>query len=206
VYLIFNEAYRGRTDLGAEAIRLGRLLVDLLPGQPEPRGLLALMLIHHARREARFAGEDLVLLQDQDRSLWDLGLIEQGRVLLDRALALGGRGPYVMQAVIASLQSRDPINWAQIANMYRRLFEVTRSPVVQLNRAAAIAETGDNATALEIIDGLDLDEYQYLHSTRGELLWRLDRLDEARAAFSRALDLAGSPPEQRFLAHRLEQI
>jgi RNA polymerase sigma-70 factor, ECF subfamily len=205
VYLIYNEGYRGRVDLGAEAIRLGRSLAALMPDEPEAHGLLALMMIHHARRRARFSGEDLVLLDDQDRSLWDAGQIAAGRAVLDRAIALGGADAYVVQAVIASLQTREEIDWPQVAEMYRRLVELTGSPVVELNRAVAVAQAGDPAAALGAVDRLDLDGYLYFHSTRGELLRRLDRDDEARAAYRRALDLATSTPERRFLTRRLEE-
>jgi RNA polymerase sigma-70 factor (ECF subfamily) len=209
LYLIFNEGYSGRLDLGAEAIRLGQVLVGLMPDEPEAYGLLALMMLHHARRRARFAGadgEDLVLLEDQDRSLWDHEQIAAGRALLDRALALGGRGAYVVQAAIASLQAAEPIDWPQIAGMYRRLVELTGSPVVELNRAVAIAQAGRPAAALAVVDALDLDGYLYVHSTRGELLRRLGRDDEARAAYRRALELATSTPERRFLTRRLEEF
>ena len=194
IYLIYNEGYRGRVDLGAEAIRLGRVLAALMPDEPEAHGLLALMMIHHARRRARFSGEDLVLLDDQDRSLWDMGQIAAGRAVLDRALALGGRGAYVVQAVIASLQTRERIDWPQIAEMYRRLVELTGSPVVELNRAVAVAQAGDPAAALRAVDRLDLDGYLYFHSTRGELLRRLGRDAEAKAAYRRVLELATSTP------------
>jgi RNA polymerase sigma factor (sigma-70 family) len=205
IYLIYNEGYRGRVDLGAEAIRLGRVLAALIPDEPEVHGLLALMMIHHARRRARFSGEDLVLLDDQDRSLWDLRQIAAGRAVLDRSIALGGRGAYAVQAVIASLQTRERIDWPQVAEMYRRLVELTGSPVVELNRAVALAQAGDPAAALRVVDRLDLDGYLYFHSTRGELLRRLGRDEEARAAYRRALDLATSTPERRFLTRRLQQ-
>ncbi|MGP4114914.1 RNA polymerase sigma factor [Streptomyces sp. 4N509B] len=206
VYLIYNEGYSGRVDLGAEAIRLGNVLAALMPEQPEAHGLLALMTLHHARRRARFSGDDLVLLEDQDRSLWDLDRIAAGRAALDRAIALGGRGPYVVQAAIASLQTRVPIDWPRVAELYRRLVELTGSPVVELNRAAALAQAGEPAEALRAVDRLDLDAYLYYHSTRGELLRRLGRDDEARAAYRRALALATSTPERRFLTRRLEEF
>ena len=206
IYLIYNEGYRGRVDLGAEAIRLGQVLVALMPDEPEAHGLLALMMIHHARRRARFSGEDLVLLEDQDRSLWDMPQIAAGRAVLDRAIALGGRGAYVVQAVIASLQTRERIDWPQVAETYRRLVELTGSPVVELNRAVALAQAGEPAAALRAVDRLDLDGYLYFHSTRGELLRRLGRDGEARAAYRRALELATSTPERRFLARRLEHL
>jgi RNA polymerase sigma-70 factor (ECF subfamily) len=206
IYLIYNEGYSGRVDLGAEAIRLGRVLAALMPDEPEAHGLLALMMIHHARRRARFSGEDLVLLEDQDRSLWDMGQIAAGRAVLDRAVALGGRGAYVIQAAIASLQTAEQIDWPQVAELYRRLAELTGSAVVELNRAVALAQAGDPAAALRAVDRLDLDGYLYFHSTRGELLRRLGRDDEARVAYQRALELATSIPERRFLARRLEQL
>jgi RNA polymerase sigma-70 factor (ECF subfamily) len=206
VYLIYNEGYSGRVDLAAEALRLGTLLGALLPDEPEVQALQALMLIHHARRDARFAGDDLVLLDEQDRSLWDHGQIETGRRLLDRAIALRGRGPFVLQAAIASLQASDPIDWHEVVQLYERLAEVTRSPVVELNRAVAIAEAGDPVQALELVERLELDDYQYLHSTRAELLRRLGRTDDARAAYERALALARSQPERRFLERRIAAL
>jgi RNA polymerase sigma-70 factor, ECF subfamily len=203
VYLIYNEGYSGRLDLAAEAIGLGRVLASLMADEAEVHGLLALMLIHHARREARFAGGELVLLEDQDRTLWDSEEIAAGRRALDRAIALRGRGAYTLQAAITSLQAGEPVDWAEIAQLYERLFALTRSPVVELNRAVAVAEAGGTARALEIVEGLDLDGYQYLHSTRGELLRRLGRHAEARAAYERALALARSEPDRRFLAGRI---
>jgi RNA polymerase sigma-70 factor (ECF subfamily) len=206
IYLIYNEGYSGRVDLGAEAIRLGRVLVSLMPNQSEPQGLLALMMIHHARRRARFAGDDLVLLEDQDRSLWDADAIATARAVLDQAIAAGGAGPYVLQAVIASLQTRDHVDWPAVAATYQRLAELTGSPVVELNHAAALAQAGDPGTALEAVDRLDLGGYLYFHSTRGELLRRLGRGNEAREAYRRALELATSTPERRFLQRRLEEV
>ncbi|MBV9940600.1 MAG: RNA polymerase subunit sigma-24, partial [Solirubrobacterales bacterium] len=208
VYLIYNEGYSGRVDLAAEAIRLGRLLAQLMPDEPEVHGLLALMLIHHARRHARFAGQDLVLLEDQDRSLWDAQEIGMGRRTLGRAIALRGRGPYVLQAAIAALQIEEQIDWAQVAALYAELAQATRSPVVELNRAVALAQAGDTEDALVLVDRLreSLDDYQYLHSTRAELLRRLARPEEARGAFARALALARSEPERRFLERRIAEL
>lgn len=206
VYLIFNEGYSGRVDLAAEAVRLGRLLVALMPDEPEAHGLLALMLIHDARRRARFSGQDLVLLEDQDRALWDRSGISAGRQALDRAIALRGRGNYVLQAAIASLQAEEQIDWTEVAALYERLSALTGSPVVELNRAVSVAQAGHTEQALEIVAGLDLPDYPYLHSTRGELMRRLGRREEARAAFERALALTGSGPEQRFLARRLAEL
>jgi RNA polymerase sigma-70 factor (ECF subfamily) len=208
VYLIYNEGYSGRIDLASEAIRLGRVLAALMPDEPEVHGLLALLQIQHARREARFSGDELVLLEDQDRSLWDAEKIAAGRTALERALALRGRGPYVLQAAISSLQAEERIDWNEVAALYGRLAQITHSPVVELNRAVAVAQAGATEQALEIVDGLDLDldDYQYLHSTRGELLRRLGRTVEARAAYERAFALARSEPERRFLAGRIAEL
>jgi RNA polymerase sigma-70 factor, ECF subfamily len=206
VYLIFNEGYGGRGDLAAEAIRLGRALAELMPDEPEVHGLLALMLINDARREARFADDTIVLLRDQDRSLWDLDEIAQGRAALDRVFALGGRGLYALQAAIASLHADDPQDWPQLVALYGELARRTGSPVVELNRAAALAEAGQVETALELVDGLELESYHYLHATRAELLRRLDRLEEARAAYARALELVHSDAERRFLEQRLAEL
>ena len=206
IYLIYNEGYSGRVDLAAEAIRLGRVLASLMPDEPEVHAVLALMLIHHARRRTRFSDGELVLLADQDRSLWDAPEIAAGRGVLDRAIALRGRGPYVLQAAIASLQAEEPIDWTEIAGLYGRLVEMTGSPVVELNRAVAVAETGSTEQALEIVERLDLADYQYLHSTRAELLRRLGRTEDARAAFEHALELASSEPDRRFLARRIAEL
>ncbi len=206
VYLIFNEGYGGRGDLAAEAIRLGRALVELMPDEPEAHGLLALMLVNDARRDARFAAGTVVLLRDQDRSLWDLGQIAAGRVALDRALALGGRGPYVLQAAIATLHADEPADWPQIAALYGELARITGSPVVELNHAAAVAEAGEVEAALALVERLDLDGYHYLHATRAELLRRLDRTDDARAAYNRALELVHADAERRFLEQRLAEL
>jgi RNA polymerase sigma-70 factor (ECF subfamily) len=209
VYLIYNEGYSDpptRIDLAIEAIRLGRVLAALMPDEPEVHGLLALMLIHHARRDARFTGEELVLLEEQDRSLWDFQEIATGRDALDRAIALRGRGPYVLQAAIASLQTEERIDWNEVGALYGQLAQITHSPVVELNRAVAVAQAGSTEQALEIVEELDLGEYRYLHSTRGELLRRLGRTDEAREAFQRALDLAGPEREKRFLERRIAEL
>ena len=206
VYLIFNEGYGGRGELAAEAIRLGRALAELMPDEPEVRGLLALMLLNDARRDARFADDTLVLLRDQDRSLWDLEQIEEGRAELDCALALRGRGPYVLQAALASLHADDPQDWPQIAALYGELARLTGSPVVELNQAAAMAEAGDVEAGLALVDRLDLEGYHYLHATRAELLRRLDRTDAARLAYDRALELVHSDPERRFLERRLAEL
>ena len=206
LYLIFNEGYGGRGDLSSEAIRLASVLTTLMPEEPEVQALLALMLLHDARRAARFLDDELVLLQDQDRTRWDHGQIRRGRRVLDRALALGGRGPYVVQARIASLQAEEGLDWDAIAALYGELADLTGSPVVELNRAVAVAETDGAEAALAIVDRLDLEQYLYLHSTRAELLRRLGRSDEARAAYGRALDLAHARPERRFLERRLTEL
>ena len=206
VYLIFNEGYGGRGDLAAEAIRLGRALAELMPDEPEVHGLLALMLVNDGRRKARFADETVVLLRDQDRSLWNLEQIAEGQAVLDRALALGGRGPYVLQAAIAILHMDEPQDWPQLAALYGELARLTASPVVELNRAVAIAEAGDVEAALALVERLELDRYHYLHATHAELLRRLDRVDEARAAYERALELVQSDAERRFLERRLAEL
>jgi RNA polymerase sigma-70 factor (ECF subfamily) len=221
VYLIFNEGYSGPRQpagsLASEAIRLGRVLAALLPAEPEVLGLLALMLLHDARREARFDGQDLVLLPDQDQARWDWRQITEARDLLARAWsgsalldpalqqAPAARGPYALQAAIASLQAETPLDWPQVAALYGELADRTGSDVVRLNRAVAIAEAGDPAAALAVVDGLDLPGYQYWHSTRAELLRRLGRTAEARAAYHEALALARTVPERRFLERRIAE-
>jgi RNA polymerase sigma-70 factor, ECF subfamily len=209
VYLIFNQGYSSpptHGDLAAEAIRLGRALAELMPDEPEVHGLLAMMQLHDARRAARVRDGDLVLLDEQDRTRWDAGQIASGRALLDRALALHGRGPYVVQAAIAALHADEPRDWAQIAALYGELAHLTGSPVVELSRAVAVAEAGDPAAGLTIADALALDEYHYLHATRGELLRRLGRDAEARAAFRRALALVHDDAERRLLERRLAEL
>jgi RNA polymerase sigma-70 factor (ECF subfamily) len=206
VYLIFNEGYGGRGELAVEAIRLGRALTELMPDEPEVHALLALMLMNDARREARFADGAVVLLRDQDRSLWNDHEIAAGRAALERALALGGRGPYLLQAAIASLHLDEPQDWPQLAALYGELARVTGSEVVELNRAAAMAEAGNVEAALELVDRLELDRYHYLHATRAELLRRLDRVDDARLAYDRALELVHSDAERRFLEQRLAEL
>jgi RNA polymerase sigma-70 factor, ECF subfamily len=177
-----------------------------MPDEPEVHGLLALMLLNDARRDARFVDGTVVLLRDQDRSLWDHDQIAEGRTILDRAVALGGRGPYVVQAALAVLHADDPQDWPQIAALYGELARLTGSPVVELNRAAAVAEAGDVEAALAIVERLELDRYHYLHSTRAELLRRLDRTEDARAAYERALELVHSDAERRFLEQRLAEL
>jgi RNA polymerase sigma-70 factor, ECF subfamily len=203
VYLIFNEGYAGRVDLASEAMGLGRALTELMPDEPETHALLALMLLHDARRDARFRGGELVLLDDQDRTLWHEDQLAEGRASLDRALALQGRGPYVLQAAIAALHVEDPRDRRQIAALYGELSRLTGSAVVELNRAVAVAEADGPAAGLALLDTLELDDYRYLHAARAELLRRLDRRDEARAAYARALELAPDGAERRHLERRL---
>jgi RNA polymerase sigma-70 factor (ECF subfamily) len=206
VYLVFNEGYGGRGDLAAEAIRLGRALAELMPDEPEVQGLLALMLLLDARRAARFHDGELVLLADQDPTLLDADEIAEGRTVLDRAVALLGRGPYVVQAAIASLHADEPRDWAQIAALYGQLARLTDSPVVELNRAVAVAEAEGPEAGLAIVDRLPLDDFRYLHATRGELLRRLGRTDEAVAAYRRALALVHDDAERRVLERRLATL
>jgi RNA polymerase sigma-70 factor (ECF subfamily) len=209
VYLIFNAGYSvppTRNELAGEAVRLGRALAELMPDEPEVQGLLAMMLLHDARRAARFRDGDLVLLADQDRSLWDTAQIAAGRKVLDRAFALRGRGPYVVQAAIASLHLDDPRDLAQIAALYGELARLTDSPVVELSRGVAVAEADGPQAGLDILDRLALDDYHYLHSTRGELLRRLGRTAEARDAYRRALALVHDEAERRLLARRLAEL
>jgi RNA polymerase sigma-70 factor, ECF subfamily len=206
LYLIFNEGYGGRGELAAEAIWLARALTELLPAEPETHGLLAMMLLHDSRREARFNDGELVLLADQDRSRWNTAQIAAGRVELDHALVLGGRGPYVLQAAIASLHTELPCDWVQVAALYDELARLTGSPVVQLNGAIAVAETEGPEAALRILDGLGLEDFRYLHSTRAELLRRLGRVGEAREAYRRARELTVDGAERRFLERRLAEL
>lgn len=206
VYLIFNEGYGGRGDLAAEALWLGRALVTLMPDAAEPHALLAMMLLHDSRREARFRDGDLVLLAEQDRSLWDGEQLADGRRVLDRALTLGGRGPYVVQAAIASLHTDEPRDVSQIAALYGELARLTDSPVVELNRAVAVAEADGAQAGLRIVDQLALEDYRYLHSTRGELLRRLGRTDEAHDAYRRALALTHDDAERRLFERRLAEL
>lgn len=211
VYLIFNQGYGnpGPSPLETEAIRVGRVLVSLLPGETEPRGLLALMLLHEARRGARFGGPDggdLVLLAEQDRAAWNWPQISEGRAIVDSAMSAGPRGPYTIQAAIAALQTAADIDWPRVVALYAELAALTGSPVVRLNGAVALAEAGDPAAALAIVDQLDLPGYQYWHSARAELLRRLGRDADARAAYRRARALARSDPERRFLEKRIAEL
>jgi RNA polymerase sigma-70 factor (ECF subfamily) len=207
IYLVFNEGYGPpvRGELCVEAIRLAAVLATLMPDEAEAHGLHALVLLQDARRDARVspAGE-LVLLDEQDRGLWDTGEIEQGRSALERALSLRRPGPYQLQAAIASLHYEEPTDWAQIALLYGRLSDLSPSPVVELNRAVAVAMAEGPEPGLEIVDGLTgLERYHLWHSTRAHLLRRLGRHEEAGAAYSRALELAPSETERTFLQDRL---
>jgi RNA polymerase sigma-70 factor (ECF subfamily) len=206
IYLIFNEGYSGRGDLANEAIRLARALAELMPDEPETRGLLALMLLHDSRRAARFRDGELVLLREQDRSLWDAEQIAGGRAELDRALALHGRGPYVVQAAIASLHLVPERDWLQIVALYDELARLTDSAVVELNRAAAVSEAYGPAAGLAIVERLPLPDYRYLHSTRAEMLNRLGRVAEARAAYRQALALVHDDAERRLFERRLAAL
>jgi RNA polymerase sigma-70 factor (ECF subfamily) len=207
VYLIFNEGYGGRGDLSAEAMRLGRALVQLMPDEAEVHGLLALMLLHDSRRRARFRDGERVLLADQDRSLWSVDQIREGRAVLDRALALHGHGPYIVQAAIASLHLDEPRDWPEIAALYGELARLTESPVVELNRAAAVGEANGPEAGLAIVDRLTvLQDYRYLHSTRAELLRRLGRTEQARDAYRRAIALSADDAERRMFERRMTEL
>jgi len=206
IYLIFNEGYGGRGDLASEAIQLGRALAGLMPDEAEAHGLLALMLLHDSRRDARFRDGDLVLLAEQDRSLWNTVQIGEGRRVLDRALALHGHGPYTIQAGIASLHAEEAPDWPQIAALYGELARLTASPVVELNRAIAVAEAQGPDAGLQIIDRISLDNLHYLHAARGELLRRAGRITEARAAYQRALALVHDDAESRLLQRRVAEL
>ncbi|HYT62731.1 MAG TPA: RNA polymerase sigma factor [Gemmatimonadales bacterium] len=214
VYLVFNEGYRFRHDLSGEAIRLGRLLAELLP-DPEVLGLLALMLLHDSRRAARLSTEgDIVLLEEQDRTLWDRDEIVEGVALVERALASRRVGPYLLQAAIAAVHadatSPAKTDWNEIVGLYDVLLRMDPSPVVELNRAAAIAMRDGPAAGLALIDAIlargDLTDYNHAHSARGELLRRLGRPDDAAAAYRRALELAVQEAERRFLQKRLGDL
>jgi RNA polymerase sigma-70 factor (ECF subfamily) len=208
LYLIFNAGYGPpvRADLCDEAIRLARLVTRLMPDEAEAHGLLALLLLQDSRRAARVREGELVLLDDQDRGLWDEERIEAGRASLDRALALRRPGPYQVQAAIAELHTHEPRDWEQIAALYGQLARMTGSPVVELNRAVAIAQVDGPEAALAFVDALPLDGYLYFHSTRADLLRRLGRHDEAAEAYRRALQLASAEPERRFLERRLREV
>ena len=222
LYLVFNEGYAAssgdaliRRELTSEAIRLARVVVSLLPEEPEALGLLALMLLHDARREARTGPSgELVLLEAQDRSHWDRGRITEGTALVDRALAYGRPGPYQVQAAIAALHdaapTADATDWPQIVSLYRALVRHAPSPVIELNLAAAVAMADGPATGLAMMDAIaaegTLEQYPYLHSGRADLLRRLGRRSEAAEAYRRALALTGNASERAFLAGRLAEV
>jgi RNA polymerase sigma-70 factor, ECF subfamily len=204
VYLIFNQGWGGgRVDLATEAIHLGRALACLVPDEPEVLALLALMLLHDARKAARLRDGQVIPLDDQDRARWDTRQIDEGRVLLQRAMTRPRPGPYLLQAAIADLHLQQPRDWRQIAALYETLARLTGSPVVEMNRAVAVAELDGPEAGLVILDRLDLDHYRYFHSTRASLLHRAGRHGEAHQAYQRALDLAQTEAEQRFLHDRL---
>lgn len=207
IYLVFNEGWGGgRVDLSAGAIQLGRALADLMPDEGEVLALLGLMLLHDARRAARLRDGQIVLFDDQDRALWDEEQISEGRQVLHRALARGDTGPYAVQAAIADLHLQQPRDWRQIAALYDRLSHQTGSPVVELNRAIAVAEVDGPEAGLAVLDALDLDQYRYFHSARADLLRRAGRSDEAHHAYQRALDLAQSQIERQHLEERLAEL
>jgi RNA polymerase sigma-70 factor (ECF subfamily) len=207
IYLVFNEGWGGgRVDLAAEAIQLGRALAELMPDEGEVLALLALMLLHEARRDARTRDGEIVLLDDQDRALWDEQQISAGRRLLQQAIGRGETGPYVVQAAIADLHLHQPRDWHQIAVLYNTLSLQTGSPVVELNRGIALAELDGPEAGLAVLDGLDLDHYRYFHSARAELLRRAGREDEARHAYQRALELAQTDAERRSLNDQLAKL
>jgi RNA polymerase sigma-70 factor (ECF subfamily) len=221
VYLVFNEGYAAssgasltRHDLSGEAIRLARLLIELLP-EPEALGLLALMLLHESRRAARASPTgDLILLEDQARSLWDRGMIADGTALVERALASRRIGPYTLQAAIAAVHAEAPdagaTDWDQIVGLYDVLARVEPSPVVELNRAVAVAMRDGPEAGLALVDAIlargDLADYRFAHAARADLCRRLGRTEEARASYERALALTRGEPERRFLERRLTQV
>jgi RNA polymerase sigma-70 factor (ECF subfamily) len=221
IYLVFNEGYSAasgdqltRPDISGEAIRLGRLLMTLLP-EPEVMGLLALMLLHESRRPARASVDgELVLLDQQDRSLWDRKLTEEGKTLVERALASGPFGRYTLQAAIAAVHAQAPTaeatDWTQIVELYNRLGQIDPSPVIELNRAVAVAMREGPAAGLALVEAIlargDLENYHLVHSARADLYRRLGKTNEARAAYQKALSLATQGPEQRFLKKRLSEL
>jgi len=221
IYLVFNEGYAAssgeqvtRHDLSAEAIRLGRLLVELL-AEPEAQGLLALMLLHDSRRAARTSPDgDVVLLEDQDRSLWDRGQIREGVRLVEQALSSGRPGPYTIQAAIGAVHaeaaSTAATDWNEIVGLYDALLHVSPSPIVELNRAVAVAMRDGPAAGLAIVDGLlgrgELRDYRLAHAARGELCRRLGRTSDARSSFERALALTRQGPDRRLIERRLAEV
>ena len=221
IYLVFNEGYSAsmgaeliREDLTREAIRLGRLLMELLP-EPEVMGLLALMLLHESRRPARTSPDgELVLLDDQDRSRWDAGLIAEGCALVERALTTRRFGPYCLQAAIAAVHAEAPsaaeTDWQQIVGLYDVLLRAMPSPVIELNRAVAVAKRDGALAGLTLIEGIldrgELQDYHLAHSARAEFCRQLGRVEEARVAYLRALELTRQEPERRFIEGRLSEL
>jgi RNA polymerase sigma-70 factor (ECF subfamily) len=221
IYLVFNEGYSAsvgaeltREDLTREAIRLGRLLMELLP-EPEVMGLLAMMLLHESRRSARTSPDgELVLLDDQDRSRWDAGLIAEGCALVERALTTRRFGPYCLQAAIAAVHAEAPsaaeTDWEQIVGLYDVLLRAVPSPVIELNRAVAVAKRDGALAGLNLIEGIlargELQDYHLAHSARAEFCRQLGRVEEARVAYVRALELTRQEPERRFIEGRLSAL
>ncbi|WP_085606523.1 MULTISPECIES: RNA polymerase sigma factor [unclassified Pseudomonas] len=221
IYLVFNEGYSAsggaqvtREDLTREAIRLGRLLLELLP-DPEVMGLLALMLLHESRRSARSTSDgELILLDDQDRGLWNAELIAEGCDLVEKALTTGRFGPYCLQAAIAAVHAEAPTagetDWAQIVGLYDVLLRAVPSPVIELNRAVAVAKRDGALAGLTLVEGIlgrgDLQDYHLAHSARAEFCRQLGRVEDARAAYSRALELTRQEPERRFIEGRLRAL
>jgi RNA polymerase sigma-70 factor (ECF subfamily) len=218
LYLVFNEGYSAstgatsvRADLCEEAIRLAKLLAVLMPDEPEALGLLALLLLHDARREARTGpGGELVLLEDQDRSLWNRERAAEGTRVLERALSRRSPGPYQLQAAIASLhleaRRSEDTDWPQIAALYETLARIEPSPVVALNRAVAVAMADGPEHGLELIERIELPSYHLLHAARADLLRRLGRRDEAAASYRRALELPMNAADRHFLERRLGEV
>jgi RNA polymerase sigma-70 factor (ECF subfamily) len=221
IYLVFNEGYSAsigaeltREDLTREAIRLGRLLVELLP-EPEVMGLLALMLLHESRRPARSTENgELILLDEQDRSLWDTEMIAEGCALVERALTLRRFGPYCLQAAIAAVHAEavtaGETDWPQIVGLYDLLLRAVPSPVIELNRAVALAMRDGPLAGLRVVEGIlargELQDYHLVHSARGQFCRQLGRVEEARAAYQRALELTQQAPERRFIEGRLQEL
>lgn len=207
VYLVFNQGYGGRDELAAEAIRLGRVLHELMPDEPEVLGLLALMLLIESRKAARMVDGEWVLLGEQDRGLWDRGLVREGQALVRRCLEIDRPGPYQIQAAVNAVHSdaatAEDTRWGQILRLYDQLMVVAPSPVVALNRAVAVAEVEGPGAALGLVDGLGLDRYHLFHAVRADLLRRLGRSEEAAEAYGRALERTENPAEMTFLERRL---
>jgi RNA polymerase sigma-70 factor (ECF subfamily) len=214
LYLVFNEGYEAtsgddlvRRELCDEAIRLAKLLAVLMPDESEALGLLALMLFHDSRREARTADDDIVLLEDQDRSLWDENRIEEGRRVLERAASMRRIGPYQLQAAVAAVHAEGETDWPAVAALYDQLALLSPSPIVELNRAVAVAMAEGADRGLDLIDRIEgLNDYHLLHAARADLLRRLDRREEAEEAYGRALELATNAAERRFLEQRRAQL